>query len=215
VNLTPEQRLPAGRARLRELQRGTTIEAALAFYDALEPVGLEEMIGSWQGEDLLTGQPLRWSAREVRLVREALRRARPRPPLVFIASPGRTMSLNPAFVPIAVLIRYPWLVRAAFVPRLFCVLRPLLATAKPKARLRLTAYRGVVTATMCYDALPINDVFRKVDNNTVLGAMDLRGLQMPLMFVLRREPLEAPDSLQRGGARGAMRPGVTTRRVGA
>jgi len=34
---------------------------------------------------------------------------------------------------------------------------------------------------MCYDALPINDVFRKVDNDTVLGALDLRGLQMPFM----------------------------------
>jgi hypothetical protein len=41
---------------------------------------------------------------------------------------------------------------------------------------------------MCYDALPINDVFRKVDDDTLVGAMDLRGLQMPFMFVLRREP---------------------------
>ena len=49
------------------------------------------------------------------------------------------------------------------------------------------AYRGVLTATMCYDALPINDVFRKVDNDTLVGAMDLRGLEMPFMFVLRRD----------------------------
>jgi hypothetical protein len=60
----------------------------------------------------------------------------------------------------------------------------------------------VVTATMSYDALPINDVFRKVDNDTVLGAMDLRGLQMPLMFVLRREPLAASEAVQQGGAQG-------------
>jgi hypothetical protein len=50
------------------------------------------------------------------------------------------------------------------------------------------AYRRVLTATMCYDALPINDVFRKVDNDdTLVGAMDLRGLEMPFMFVLRRD----------------------------
>lgn len=40
---------------------------------------------------------------------------------------------------------------------------------------------------MCYDALPINDVFRKVDDDTLVGAMDLRGLEMPFMFVLRRD----------------------------
>jgi hypothetical protein len=48
-------------------------------------------------------------------------------------------------------------------------------------------YRGVLTAKFCYDALPINDVFRKVDDDTLVGAMDLRGLEMPFMFVLRRD----------------------------
>jgi hypothetical protein len=40
---------------------------------------------------------------------------------------------------------------------------------------------------MCYDQLPIHDVFRKVDENTVLGAMDMRGTPDPLVFFLRRE----------------------------
>ena len=48
-------------------------------------------------------------------------------------------------------------------------------------------HRGVSTATMIYDALPIHDVFRKVDDDTVLGLMDLRGLPQPFFFVLRRE----------------------------
>jgi hypothetical protein len=59
-------------ARLRELQRGTTLEAALAFYDTLGPAGVEEVIGSWRGEGLPDGPPLRWSAREVGLVRQTL-----------------------------------------------------------------------------------------------------------------------------------------------
>jgi hypothetical protein len=116
------------------------------------------------------------------------------------------MLLNPAFVPIAVLIRHPWLLRARFVPRLFCVLRPLLSTQNPKARLRLTAYRGLVTATMCYDALPINDVFRKVDDYTLVGAMDLRGLQMPFVRAAPRaaDELRGPSSeaLRRGSSVG-------------
>jgi Domain of unknown function (DUF4334) len=67
-----------------------------------------------------------------------------------------------AAMPIAALIRSQRLLRPTFVPRLFSVVRPLLCTHDPKARLRLTVYRGVLTATLCYDALPTNDVFRKV-----------------------------------------------------
>ena len=40
---------------------------------------------------------------------------------------------------------------------------------------------------MCYDALPIHDVFRKIDAETVLGAMDIGEMPEPLIFVLRRE----------------------------
>jgi hypothetical protein len=39
---------------------------------------------------------------------------------------------------------------------------------------------------MCYDAQPIHDVFRRVDDATVLGVMDLRGAP-PYVFLLRRD----------------------------
>ncbi len=48
-------------------------------------------------------------------------------------------------------------------------------------------HRGRVTATMIYDARPIHDVFRRVDGDTALGLMDLRGVPRPFFFVLRRE----------------------------
>jgi hypothetical protein len=40
---------------------------------------------------------------------------------------------------------------------------------------------------MIYDSLPINDIFRKVDDDSVLGVMDLRFSPQPFFFVLRRE----------------------------
>ena len=64
--------------------------------------------------------------------------------------------------------------------------RHLLRTTKPKARLRRMEYRGVVSATMIYDALPILDIFREVDQATLLGLMDLRGMPQPFFFILRR-----------------------------
>jgi hypothetical protein len=101
---------------------------------------------------------------------------------------SRQVSINPAFVPLAALIRLPALLRAPIVPRLFRVARPLLATRRPTARLRMAEYRGVVSATMSYDALPVDDVFRRVDDETLVGAMDARGLAAPFLFVLHREP---------------------------
>ena len=53
--------------------------------------------------------------------------------------------------------------------------------------LREVTHRGVVTAAMVYDSLPIIDVFRRVDDDVRLGAMDMRGLPFPYLFVLRRD----------------------------
>jgi hypothetical protein len=55
-----------------------------------------------------------------------------------------------------------------------------------EATLRMVEYRGVVTATMVYDKQPIFDSFRRVDADTVMGAMDRKGDAAPLMFRLRR-----------------------------
>ena len=42
---------------------------------------------------------------------------------------------------------------------------------------------------MIYDYLPINDVFRKVDDHTLLGLMDFKGMEQPFFFVLNRNVL--------------------------
>jgi hypothetical protein len=172
---------------LPTLQRGTTSEAALAFYDSLEPVSVAEMIGSWRGEGLPTGHPFDGLLETLGWYGKRFDTPDAAHPLVFDAGAGRRVSVNPAFVPVAVVVRHPRLLHTPLAVRLFSMIRPLAATRKPKARLRLTQYRGVVTATMCYDALPINDAFRKIDDDTLVGAMDLRGLDTPYLFVLRRE----------------------------
>ena len=40
---------------------------------------------------------------------------------------------------------------------------------------------------MVYDQLPINDVFRRLSDDTVIGAMDLRNSRKPYFFVLQRD----------------------------
>ncbi len=66
------------------------------------------------------------------------------------------------------------------------LLNSLLSTERSQARLRMMEYRGKVSATMIYDYLPINDSFRKINEDTVLGIMDFKGISQPFFFVLKR-----------------------------
>ncbi|KAK8127191.1 hypothetical protein PG984_008299 [Apiospora sp. TS-2023a] len=60
-------------------------------------------------------------------------------------------------------------------------------TQEPGARLRPVEYRGVVTASMVYNQLPIIDHFRRVDSTTLLGVVDNpQGPGPAFFFVLRR-----------------------------
>ncbi|GAA1005332.1 DUF4334 domain-containing protein [Nocardiopsis tropica] len=173
-------------AALRGLQAGATLDEALALYDSLPPVRVEEMIGSWRGAGLPTGTPMDgllevygWQGKRFDSPDEAH-------PLVFGGRRG-LFSTNPAGLPLGAMVRASPLLRLGPVAALGRAAIALRRTRSPKARLRMIEYRGVPTATMSYDALPINDHFRRVDERTLLGVMDLRGLQNPFFFLLLRE----------------------------
>ncbi|MDP5183500.1 DUF4334 domain-containing protein [Blastococcus sp. BMG 814] len=161
-------------------------DEAFAFFDVFRPQPVEEMLGRWRGSELPTGSPLDgllesygWWGKEF-LDAETVH------PLLFETASG-PRPVDPAFLPVGVLRRAPRLAHSRAALAAFAAARPLLTTTRPKARLRMIEHRGVVTAAMVYDRLPIIDVFRRVDGRTVLGLMDLRGLPDPFFFVLRRE----------------------------
>ena len=163
-----------------------TTEDALALFDRLKPVAPEEMLGPWHGESVPTGHPLdgvleawHWHGKRF-LSTEAVH------PLIFAAAGGRRISVDPNWVPMA-LLRAPWVGRLAPLGRLAPWLLPLLATEKPRARLRQLYYRDRLSCAMLYDNLPIIDVFRRLDANSLLGLMDARGLEQPFFFTLQRE----------------------------
>jgi hypothetical protein len=173
-------------SKLRALQGGTTVEEALAFFDSLPAVTLDQMIGSWQGSGVQTGNPfdgllesLGWHGKRF-LGPDDVH------PLVF-EGPKGLFTVNARFVPLGAMLRFNKVLRHPVTPRLAKPVMRLLRTSAPQARLRMVEYRGIVTATMCYDALPINDHFRRVDTDTLVGAMDARGLAQPFLFALHRE----------------------------
>lgn len=194
---TPSQH-PQARDRLealRSLERGTTLDAALAFYDSLPAVSVEEMLGAWRGSGIDTSNPLDGLLESFGWHGKRFESADDAHPLVFDSGDGTLLSVNPSFIPMGFVVKHAALLRQPIVARAFTAIRGLLRTTKPHARLRLTEYRGVVSGTMSYDVLPINDVFRKIDSDTLIGAMDLRGMESPFLFALRREP-PAPSPTQ-------------------
>src|SRR3954465_7579255 len=100
-------------------------------------------------------------------------------PLLFRDRTGAPRPVDPALLPMSVLRDYPRLAPSPVLRRVWPGVRPLLYTDKPKARLRAMDHRGVRTAAMVYDGLPIIDAFRHIGPDLVLGLMDLRGRPRP------------------------------------
>ena len=166
---------------------GTTTEDALSIFDSLDPVDVDFMLGEWKGSGFPTGHPLdgvleayRWYGKHV----DSVERVHP---LVFQSLRGRKVGVDPSwFGPALGLIGRLPIPKSPFLARVFQLFLPLLSTRRSRARLRTTVYRGKSTATVIYDDLPIDDLFMKVDRNTVMGLMDMKGMQQPFFFVLRR-----------------------------
>ncbi len=166
----------------------TTTEEGLALFDSLPPASADFMLGAWAGTGLASDHPMDglleaygWHGKHFESTEDVH-------PLVFVRSGGRRCRLGPRrlFAGLA-LNRWPRLARSALMGQVFRLLMPLLQVGRSRARLRLTDYRGKLTATMQYDNLPINDVFARIDEDTVLGVMDLKGMRQPFFFLLRRE----------------------------
>lgn len=165
--------------------RLTTTEA-LELYDTLDVVNLDLMLGRWHGAEFPTHHRMDgileaygWYGKEFHSANEV-------DPLLFQHG-NKLVKMNPERIPLSLLTANFELPKSALVGRCFSLLIPKIQTQDFKARMRMTEFRGKVSATMIYNGLPINDVFRKIDDNTLLGLMDLIGMKQPFFFVLHRD----------------------------
>jgi hypothetical protein len=163
-----------------------TTEAVLQIFDALEPVNLEFMMGRWRGSELSTHHPMdglleasNWYGKEF-IDPETVH------PLLFHDGQDRIFRVTPSLAAMRLSLRLPIFKQEAMRP-LLRWMTSMSTTEASQARLRMMEYRHQVTATMIYDQLPINDSFKKIDDNTVFGVMDFKDVPQPFFFVLRRE----------------------------
>ena len=159
---------------------------ALAWFDSLEPVTVESILGAWAGSSIPTGHPMDGSLETLQWHGKRFDSAEEVHPLIFRAADGSLFSVEPTRLPSKpasdpAVLRNPLV--AAVTRRLFL---PLARTTASSARLRMVEHRGKVSAAMVYDRLPIVDVFRRIDDDTLLGVMDMKGSPQPFFFRLRR-----------------------------
>lgn len=171
--------------RLEALGAACTAAEASALFDSLPAVRPEELTGRYTGRELATGHPMDglleasgWYGKQFDDVDHVH-------PLLFRSPGGEIFAVEPRKVPLGLIPKVPQAVTDRS-RSLVGALKPAIRTKKHRARLRAIEHRGVVTAAMVYDHLPIIDVFRRVDADTLLGVMDLRGAP-PYYFVLTRD----------------------------
>ncbi|MFQ6538850.1 MULTISPECIES: DUF4334 domain-containing protein [Aphanothece] len=166
---------------------GTTTAAALELFDALPVVEVEAMLGSWEGQGFPTGHPLDGLLEAFHWRGKRFDSPEDGHPLVFTGPGGGEVALDPGRIgPLLALATRVPMPRSGLAGRLFQLCTPLLSTSHSRSRLRMIRHRDRTSATMVYDQLPILDVFRRIDDDTLLGLMDGKGMAQPFFFLLRR-----------------------------
>lgn len=172
-------------AGILESGRGS-IEAALELFDSLESVDVPFMMGRWRGSEISTGHPQDGVLAATRWYGKEFEDAETVHPLLHQTGNGKLFRVKPRPTLVYLSLRMPVLKSKPLRPLSLLITR-LLKTNQSQARARMIEYRGKVSATMVYDFLPINDHFRMIDSNSVLGMMDFKGLAYPYPFVLQRD----------------------------
>jgi hypothetical protein len=163
-----------------------SLDKALALFDTLPVVDIETIIGCWRGAGVHTSHPMDgmleafgWYGKEF-IDRDHVH------PLLFTDNKGKRFALDPQRLPFNLALHAPFL-KNELVHQAMLTTHFALQTRRSKARVRMLEYRGRVSAAMIYDNLPIIDSFRLLDHDTLLGAMDFKGMDQPFLFRLRRD----------------------------
>jgi hypothetical protein len=162
------------------------------LFDRLDPIAVDFMFGEWRGREVSTGHNMDGSLALARWYGKSFIDEETVHPLVHMDGAGKKFFADPGKMPMGPRMktpRYP----QSILPALRWGMKAYMQTTKSRARLRMTEYRGKISATMCYDQLPIHDVFRKLDDNNVLGFMDMKRMERPYVFTLTREGQAAFD----------------------
>ena len=156
----------------------TTTEAASALFDSLDAVDPDFMFGTWHGAEMPTGHPIDGALAASGWWGKQFIDSENVHPLLF-PEPGRQEPVADESGDGVQRARRPACCSATaeyvVLPADRC--HQLRHPGRGSRRGCAPRYRGVDSATMVYDQLPINDVFHRISDDAVLGAMDLKVLR--------------------------------------
>src|SRR3954447_19048279 len=172
---------------VRRAPDGLTTAAALAYFDRQHPVPPDALHGRWRGVEVPTGHPFDGLlASHGRYGKEFLDTERVHP-LLFADRAGVPHPVDPTAAPLGLIRRHPRLLGTLPARAGFPVARRLLRTHRPAGRGRAVSHRDVLTSELVYDRLPVSDVLRRVEDDVLVGLMDMRGVPRPYFFLLLRD----------------------------
>lgn len=167
-------------------QEEVSTEDALNIFDDLEPVDLEFMMSRWRGSEVQTNHPLNGFLEATNWYGKEFMSADHVHPLLFTDGKNNIFKVAPNPTATKLALRFP-ILKSKHLQPMFRLVTVLSKTEVSHARIRMMEYRHKVSATMIYDNSPIHDIFRKIDEDTVLGLMDQKGVPNPYFFILRRD----------------------------
>jgi hypothetical protein len=160
-----------------------TQQEAFDLFDSCDPIEPEALFGTWRGYELYAHHPMDGLLTAANWYGKIITDEENVSPLIFKKCTGNLFSANPGLLPLEQLEDIPRML----VKIVFPIITPFIWTRKPRARLRKFEYRGKLSAAMIYDQKPMFDMFRVVDENTVLGVTDVRWHHdLGCFFVLER-----------------------------
>lgn len=168
-------------------QTSVSTNDALSRFDHLAAVDPAELGGRWCGSGLHTGHRLDGLLERFGWYGKEFQSSEAVYPLLFKDSKDRIHSVDPVRLPLGLVLREPALARSGPALGIFSTLLPLLRTRNPTARLREITCRGIPSAAIVYDRIPVIDHLRRIDDARILGLMDLRSMPHPLFFLLSRD----------------------------
>ena len=182
ISSNPASTLSSELKNILSEKKGTE-KALLKIYDDLPGIDSSFMLGRWKGFEIVTGHKIEGLLEPSGWYGKLFVDAEQVHPLLFeTRNKKKLYSVNPSLIPLG--IPFP---KIKLLGVIMSLLRPILQTSKPCARLRMITFRGKTTATMAYDSKAIFDHFVKIDENRVLGCMDFKSVPEKFFFVLERD----------------------------
>ncbi len=178
---------------------GFSQDAAFSFFSSLQTADEKSMIGTWRGRECPSGHELDGLLTAAPWHGKRFDSSEKVHPLVMDDQNGVLYTIDPrrVFGLLDNKLIYKMILSISknalggvTDPHKYDALMKLFRTKKYCARLRMLDYKGIITAAMIYDELPIIDIFKKLDDNHVMGLMDIKGKlgENGYFFLLEREP---------------------------